>query len=102
MKGTMTTLHAGGGETRHELDRAATLDELQAAVGGYIESVAGFETYEGQPAWVIVNEEGKLKGLQPNERATKLWEAQTGVVGWDVLMGDVVILQGDAEFMAAL
>ena len=45
-----------------------TLKEAQAFVGGYVEGIS-------MPNWdyLIVNEEGKLKGLPFNEEASKLW-----------------------------
>ena len=47
-----------------------TLEELQKAVGGYIEIV-----HPGDGRYLmVVNEEGKLHGLPPNPRATALYE----------------------------
>lgn len=102
MKGTMTILKVDGTKTVTEFDRAPTLEELQAAVGGFIEHVSGFDTYEGQPAWAVVNEDGKGSKLAVNVNATQLWETQSGFIGFDMLVGDVAILQGDDEFMEAL
>lgn len=45
-----------------------TLEELQAYVGGNIEIVPFGEELE-----IIVNEEGKLIGLEKNEKATEIW-----------------------------
>lgn len=42
------------------------LEQLQALVGGYIEVI-----YAADGAEVIVNEEGKLDGLEPNPTATE-------------------------------
>ena len=65
-----------------------TLDELQELVGGYIELVPGehTETYD-----VVVNEEGKLHGLEANPAATEY----CGVTGLDTLVGNVLILTGE-------
>lgn len=65
-----------------------TLDELQELVGGYIELVPGehTETYD-----VVVNEEGKLRGLEANPTATEY----CGVTGLDTLVGNVLILTGE-------
>lgn len=45
-----------------------TLEELQKAVGGYIEIVPIDKEYS-----LVVNEEGKLMGLPINEVATRLY-----------------------------
>lgn len=68
------------------------LRTLQKLVGGYIEGVRG-----DRPGWhAYCNEEGKLRGLPPNEMANDL----AALLGWrgystDFLVGDVVFL-GDA------
>ena len=56
---------------------------LQTAVGGYIEIVPHFTgfTYEGKRysrGTAYCNEEGKLKQLDPNIRATAAWLACLG------------------------
>ena len=45
-----------------------TLESAQEFVGGYVEGIT-FPNGE----YFIVNEEGKLMGLEVNEPATKLW-----------------------------
>lgn len=45
-----------------------TLESAQKFVGGYVE---GIPFPNGD--YLIVNEEGKLMGLEVNEKATKLW-----------------------------
>lgn len=62
------------------------LEEMQQAVGGYIESI----TVPG-PVCVVVNEEGRLKNLPPNRTATEFiaMQLQDAVV---MLVGDVLIL----------
>jgi hypothetical protein len=45
-----------------------TLESAQKFVGGYVEGIS-FPNGD----YLIVNEEGKLKGLELNEPATKLW-----------------------------
>ena len=47
------------------------LDELQAFVGGYIEVL---HPPSKTGAMLIVNEEGKLRGLPHNEIATQMWQ----------------------------
>ena len=45
-----------------------TLESAQKFVGGYVEGIS-FPNGD----YLIVNEEGKLMGLEVNEPATKLW-----------------------------
>ena len=45
-----------------------TLESAQKFVGGYVEGIS-FPNGD----YLIVNEEGKLRGLELNETATKLW-----------------------------
>tara|TARA_R100000687_G_C6393261_1_gene138311 strand:+ start:4 stop:261 length:258 start_codon:yes stop_codon:yes gene_type:complete len=72
----------GTEETIHPQDGSAfTLEELHRLVGGYIERVPTH-----LPKDFIVNEEGRLKGLPANQKATM-------VVGQSVV-GDMVILTG--------
>ena len=51
-------------DSKHEPD----LKSAQQFVGGYVQ---GIEFPNGD--YMIMNEEGKLKGLPVNEQATKLW-----------------------------
>jgi hypothetical protein len=46
---------------------------------------------------VLANEEGKLKNLPYNNRATLEWGKCTGQGGSDHLVGDVVVLTGNAR-----
>ena len=65
-------------------ERKTVLDELatyQKIVDGYIEAV---ELDAG--AWILVNEEGKLQGLQPNRRC-----------GDDILVGPIIVCGATAE-----
>jgi uncharacterized protein DUF3846 len=62
-----------------------TLEELQALVGGYIESVPHLPGGLSREADMICNEEGKLIGLRFNATASAL--AQQNIVG------DVVVLR---------
>ena len=62
--------------------QAFTLEELQKLVGGFIEIV---QTKGGTS--MVINEEGKLKGLPINEMATQVY--QHGDV--DPIVGDVLV-----------
>lgn len=66
-----------------------TLEEMQKAVGGYIEIV-----HAGRSQTLIVlNEEGKLQGLPVNNKATELYGNPN-----DVVVGDVLVCRdGDIE-----
>lgn len=101
MDGKLVVLKVDG--TREETPLATAsgiLDKLQAAVGGYIETVPYFTTWEGQTCAAFCNEEGKLTGLPMNIQATALWRQQ--VLADDVLVGDVAIVTGSASFMREL
>jgi hypothetical protein len=65
--------------------RTFLLSELQAFVGGYIETV---RTVGG--LWLVINEDGKRLALPPNERATGIVLVSGGVLK-DVVVGDVVL-----------
>ena len=58
------------------------LAELQAIVGGYIEIV-----YLDSKHIMVVNEEGKIDGLDINVNATNL------VDGYDIIVGDVLVCE---------
>lgn len=60
-----------------------TLEELQLFVGGMIELV---HTKNGKEMYI--NEEGKILELEPNQKATQLYEHSN----FDIIVGDVVIL----------
>lgn len=98
MNGSMIVLHTDGKITVQDYSDAVPLNVLQAAVGGYIEIVPGFDVYEFEGEWrpcvAYCNEDGKIIGLPKNDTATALW-----LGSHDVLVGDVVILVGDDEFL---
>lgn len=60
-----------------------TLEAFQGLVGGYIETVGGL----GGDLVLVVNEEGKLKGLDPHLLTEN----------YDVLVGDVIVTAYDGE-----
>ena len=70
------------GKEPEEIEIENSLEALQEQVGGYI------EVLPLQPGIVIVcNEEGKLKGLEPNRGIT--WNHKR----YDVIYGDFLICQ---------
>ena len=58
-----------------------TLDQLQKIVGGYIQIIPSNDGRD-----VVLNEEGKLMGLEPNPRAT----AMVSLFPGDYLAGNVL------------
>ncbi len=116
MRGTIITLRCSGARVATPLYEPPKLDQLKAAVGGNVELVPGFETieYEGKlvPCVVFCDKESKLKGQWINRDATILWDAALLRAGYpgllkpdgriaDILFGQVAVVFGDAEFMAA-
>lgn len=100
--GRMIVIPANGGETTTvERSDIPTLKEVQTAVGGYVEAIPLFMQYEGDECEAYCDEDGKHHGRPLNESATALWYAQTGPHE-DYLVGDVVILTGDARWANVL
>jgi len=82
-------IKADNSSIRIEETKRLTLEQLQEAVGGYIERVP--VKVNGKRAWMWVNEEGKLRGLPINDLAT----ATTAASGTpQLIVGDVVITLG--------
>ena len=78
-------LNVDGSETK--LDDRPTLAEAQKAVGGYIEDVTNICRMLGRTGkTVYVDEEGRLKKYQLNDRATAYF-------GFP-LVGNVLVLEG--------
>lgn len=79
-------LSADGAVAFVENDKShADLKLLQDAVGGYIEVVTLSNDW-----LMIVNEEGKLKGLPINDLATAMYYINYGET--DIIVGDVVLI----------
>lgn len=110
-----------------DLDAMPDLKFLRDAIdGGYIELVPYFNTIADelgviQPCVVFCDEDGKRKNLPLNSEATKLWDlalrrltdkdgnplTPSGLINpdgstADVLVGPVIVLTGDAEFMDSM
>jgi len=99
-------------QTNSRLYRAThplTLQRAQRIVGGYIEAIPNWVTYlhnDGQlyDACALCNEDGKGMGLGVNRLATARWAQAIGMpihelVRRDVLVGNVVLIFGDKDFM---
>jgi|TARA_R110000765_G_scaffold335353_1_gene425748 hypothetical protein len=65
-----------------------SLREAQKFVGGYVE---GINFPNGD--YMLVNEEGKLTGLAPNLKATKLYS----VLSDDVIVGPAILIKASAR-----
>jgi hypothetical protein len=124
MKGSTLIFRVGKliPEARLWNDASPDLAFLQKAVGGWIQGVPDWRTIDVagqiQPCVAYCNENGKLEGLPLNPAATLAWDAalrrvkdEVGFVVYpnglrkedgdltDALVGDVVVVTGDAEFM---
>lgn len=106
MNGTMLIFRPGEDLEVRTLDATPEIETLHELVGGYIEAVPGFDrvAHAGteQRCVAFCNEEGKLNGLPPNTVATVLWRIALGRPQSDWLVGPVVVLYGDREFMEDL
>jgi len=106
MQGELTIIRADGTKSRTLLANPDHYPELKAAVGGSIELVSGFTSFEGKPCDAYVNDEGIANGLPRNRVASELWWAQLddhSRLGnaLDILHGPLAIVTGDDEFIAA-
>ena len=84
-------------ETRVISDKKPTLKEMQEFVGGNIQVVNGIDG-----SHIIINEEGKIKGLPMNMVATTMWlgedwDDDTSAMANDFLVGNAMILKGKAR-----
>jgi hypothetical protein len=116
MDGVYFTIQPNGVQTTEIRLTAPTLQELKDRVGGYIEIVPNFVTFKGiggaiVPCVAFCDEEGLLKGLPFNWRASNDWKdalmrgkGQTSVAlgVQPALHGNVLVVTGDKAFMGAL
>src|SRR5262249_14603888 len=66
------------------------LEDMQAAVGGYIEAVYVHVKPGGPEVTLWINEEGKLQDLKHNVRATRLFRIDRETD--DCIVGDAFLL----------
>lgn len=87
-------LKADGSIDASTQDKAPTLEQMQAAVGGYIETVPYFTAYcNHKRGQCYANEDGILKGLPVNTKATELWRQNVeryGATLRQLLHGNVI------------
>lgn len=103
MRGKIITIPADEATPPSEIGVAGSamiLASLRGIVGGYIEIVPFFTTWQGEPCVVFCNENGKLDGLPVNRRATAIWWQLYPTS--DHLVGDVAVVMGDEEFLREL
>jgi hypothetical protein len=91
---------------RRALDGPPSLADLQTLVGGYIEPVPLLHHYVTRaglrPCIAYCNEDGRLVGLPVNATATGMWSESVPQLRHQPLLGTIVVLTGDAEFMESL
>lgn len=82
-------IKANGEVTETEQAKAPGLEQLQAAVGGYIETVPYFRKFRGYARGIAyANENGLMERLPLNSAATAAWAANGK--GHSPLVGDVI------------
>jgi len=89
----MEIFHPDGTWIAEVRSKPPSLDTLQEIVEGPIELVS--LTREGEPAQLILSEEGKLKDLPYNPGATALYYESLST--FKPLMGTAVLLRGPAQ-----
>lgn len=87
----MATIYKTSGEVIEIKPKNGTdfsLSELQSIVGGYIEII---DLFNGKI--MVVNEEGKLIGLEVNHKATEIYDEAFPMffVFFDVIVGDALV-----------
>jgi hypothetical protein len=109
MNGTMLVIQTNGEiiETQH--DRVPDTTVIHEALGGYLELVPYFTTIDlhGRVYRCVAfcNEHGKMNNLPDNERANIIWQVaqiRLNLYTDDHLVGPIVVLFGDREFMAEI
>lgn len=98
MNGKCLIIAVDGTETEIDFDHVPTLAEMKSAINnGWVEVVPYFETFRGINCLAICDEEGKVKRLPVNMKATEHWHQQVRPA--DFLVGPIAIYYGDDEFM---
>lgn len=95
-------LHPDGAVDITPLNGYPATDVIHKAIGGYLETVPYFTTYNGNSCLAFCNEEGKLKGLPYNHPATAAWSKAFGddvVSRGDHLVGNIAVVVGPIEWL---
>lgn len=98
----LIAVHPDGKVDKKEIKRVPHLDQLKEIVGGWIETVPYFNTYEGSPCIAFCNEEGKLHGSPFNPFAQTLWLKATKMAVHDSLVGSIAIVVGSKDFLSRM
>lgn len=78
--------------TRYESEAPPSLKEAQEFVGGLVEMI-----HLPDGSQLLINEEGKLRGMEINHEATALvMKAFPRTWGSDVIVGPALVLSGKA------
>lgn len=88
----MAHIYYANGEIKEVTPKNGTefqLDEMKEIVGGYIWVIGLKEDTEQRI--IVMNAEGKLKGLQMNEKATELAQGFDAISQIDYIVGDVLV-----------
>lgn len=97
----MTVIESDGSFSPvQEQENAPGYKQIKAALsGGLLEHVPYFDKYGTRPCVAFCDEEGKLKGLDMNPKATYLWYACLAPEPFrpDTLHGAIVIIAADTE-----
>jgi hypothetical protein len=117
MRGEFLIYGSGGDVAARELKQVPGLEQLREGVGGSVEQVPMFETINRhgtvRDCVAFCEEDGKAKGRAVNPVATMLWDLalRRAQIGnglrdsegrvRDYLVGDVIVVVGDAELLAA-
>ncbi len=102
----LIAIHPDGKIEKKEITKIPGLQDLKDIVGGWLETVPYFTTYEGNPCIAFCNEEGKLPhfDLPFNATATRLWAksviSSTGQTRInDHLVGSIAVIVGPKSFL---
>lgn len=73
------------------------LEDMQALVGGYIETVGAQSL--GRPLWMVIDEEGKLKGKPINLFATRIYRNPIDVIVGDAFICKEGLVNGEPDLV---
>ena len=106
MQGELTVIGPDGLVCRRPLADPDAYEEIKDAVGGGLDLVPGFASFEGRTCDAYVNDQSSLNGMPQNRKATELWwpqldESRRLGNALSILHGPLAIVTGDDEFIAA-
>lgn len=99
MEGHSLLIRPTGGASYDTHDRPEDGESIAERIGGSFQLIPGFDTYQGRRCLAYCHEEGKLLRLPYNPEAQRLWHAASPNAMFDVLVGNVLIIWGDEQFM---